>query len=428
MIRREGSASGSHGPAPAAAGRTAPRIPPRARAHAARLDVMLFAAMLEVAAAYVLGYRLDWGQEHGLSLIAEEEEETLGAQVPAPAAAVTAASLALPIPSGTSPAPADPAFRTTNLPCPPGAESSCPRTAPAETAIVPSVVPSWTQVPEEAEWEKMTAELASVATQHLGRVAIVLEDLRSQRIWTYHPDDLFPAASLIKVPVMIAAFYKISSGELSLQDHLVLRRHTRVGGSGSLKWRPDGTRLTVEEILIHMINESDNTATAMLLDALGIGYVQQQFPRMGLLYTGIYPEGMSIKGGHVAHENYTTAHEMTMLLEKIYRGESVDKYSSSLMLDILKKRKAVPSRLAKGLPEGWEIAHKTGLLRMACHDSAIFFTPHGDYAMTVLTGQNRSYQEAKDFISRLGHITFRYYSGREAAGRPVHRHRQLARR
>jgi beta-lactamase class A len=160
-----------------------------------------------------------------------------------------------------------------------------------------------------------------------------------------------------------------------------------------------------------MINESDNTATKMVLERLGIGYVQQQFPRMGLLYTGIYEEGMSIKGGRVAHENYTTAREMEMLLEKIYRGEAVDKPSSDLMMEILKKPKAVASRLAKGMPNGWEIAHKTGLLRQACHDSAIFLTPSGDYTVTVLTGQNGSYSQAKNFITKLAHVTFQNYAG-----------------
>jgi beta-lactamase class A len=395
MIRREDA--GPPHMAAAAASRAPHRIPPRGRLRLQRLDLMLVAAMLVVTASYALGYRLDWSGERGLGSGAavEEEEETVGEQIPAPAAAA---------------------------PAPPSETAAVPPSAAVPAAIAPAPAPAWTQRPEQTEWDRMTAELSRAAARHPGRVAVVLKDLRTGRAWHYHPDDLFPAASLIKVPVMIAAFYKISAGELSLKERLTLRRATRVGGSGSLKWRPDGTRLAVEDVLVKMINESDNTATAMLIEAVGLGYVQGQFPRMGLLYTGIYPEGMSIKGGRVAHENYTTAREMTMLLEKIYRGEAVDKYSSSVMLSILKRPKAGASRLAKGLPPGWEIAHKTGLLRMACHDSAIFFTPHGDYAMTVLTGQNRSYQAAKEFISRLGHITFRYYAGggrrRGASARP----------
>ncbi|MDD5656965.1 MAG: class A beta-lactamase-related serine hydrolase [Elusimicrobia bacterium] len=363
------------------------RLGAGSRARLDRFDVLLAASMLVVLGAYALGFRLDWSAEPALNL--NEEEETAEAEIAAPAAV--------------------------------GEKPPAPVMAPAPP-------PAWTPSAEETEWERMAAALAKQAARHPGRVSIVLKDLGTGRGWLYHPDDLFPAASLIKVPVMIAALYRINEGGLSLGDRLVLRRRTRVGGSGSLKWRPDGTRVSVEELLTRMINESDNTATSMLLDAMGIGYVQGQFPRMGLLYTGIYPEGMSIKGGRVSHENYTTAREMTMLLEKIYRGEAVDKYASSLMMGILKRRKAVPSRLAKGLPRGWEIAHKTGLLRMACHDSAIFFTPHGDYAMTVLTGRNRSYSEAKDFISALAKTTFRYYTGADRLARRGKGRNQLASR
>jgi beta-lactamase class A len=226
------------------------------------------------------------------------------------------------------------------------------------------------------------------------------------------------------VPILIAAFYKIRDGGLTLDEKLTMTRRNRVGGSGSLKWRPDGTTLPVRDLLTFMINESDNTATKMILDRVGLDYVQQQFPRMGLLYTGIYEEGMSIKGGRVAHENYTTAREMEMLFEKIYRGEAVDKPSSDQMLEILKKPKSVASRLQKGMPAGWEIAHKTGLLRQACHDSAIFFTPTGDYAITVLTGQNASYSQAKNFITRIARVTFENYAGPRylAAARRRRRH------
>ena len=146
----------------------------------------------------------------------------------------------------------------------------------------------------------------------------------------------------------------------------------------------------------------------MLISATGFDYLQQEFPKMGLLYTEIYPEGMSLRSSPVQYENYTTAREMSMLLEKIYRGDMVDPYSSELMIEFLKHHHA-KARLAKRLPIGWEIAHKTGLLRGACHDSAIIFTPHGDYVLTVLTGRNRNYSRAKDFIVRLGRITYKYY-------------------
>ncbi|MCM2304627.1 MAG: class A beta-lactamase-related serine hydrolase [Elusimicrobia bacterium] len=363
-------------------------------------DLLLVSALAVIGLAYGLGYRLDWSEENGRP---EEDQEV--AEITAPASLAPAAA-APPV------RPAEPSISP----------------APDRTTIGPAPAPSISPHPRDVQWETMTASLGKMAERYPGRVAIYLKDLKTGRTWTHHADDLFPAASLIKVPVMIAAFYKIRDGRLALDERIAITRRNRVGGSGSLKWRPDGTRLTVRELLVHMINESDNTATKMVLDHLGIGYVQQQFPRMGLLYTGIYEEGMSIKGGRVMHENYTTAREMASLMDKIYTGQAVDKVSSEVMLEILKKPKAVASRLAKGMPVGWDIAHKTGLLRQACHDSAIFLTPNGDYAVTVLTGQNRSYSQAKDFITKVAKVTFNHYAGPRYYAKAAPRRRARAAR
>ena len=354
-------------------------------------DLLLFSSLIVIGLSYGLGYRLDWSEEAG-----RPEDDVEVAEVPAPAAFARAFATR-------------PAATAAVLP-------------PAEIGALPS--PEMRPDPREAAWGKMTASLEGLTAHYPGRVSVFVKDLRGGRTWMHNPDDLFPAASLIKVPIMIATFYRMKDSGLSLDEKLTITRRNRVGGSGSLKWRPDGTQLTLRESLVHMINESDNTATKMVLERLGLAYVQQQFPRMGLLYTGIYEEGMSIKGGRVAHENYTTAREMEMLLEKIYRGEAVDKPSSDLMMEILKKPKAVASRLQKGMPLGWEIAHKTGLLRQACHDSAIFFTPDGDYAITVLTGQNRSYSQAKNFITKIAHVTFENYAGPRYLASAKHRRRR----
>ena len=360
--------------------------PNRSKPRLDRVDLMLVCAIIVVMASYALGYKLDWSQ--------------LDQKAPDTTAATEAAENSNESPLiPAEPAPAAPAAVTLSAP----AQPELRPTAPGAAAAAPD--------PSKLAWDEMTQELQRLASHHRGRLAIEVEDFKTGRTWSYHPDDLFPSASTVKLPIMACVFAKIKQGDLSLNTRLTLRRHNRVGGSGSLKWMPDGSRFTIAELLQHMIVESDNTATNMVIEELGMGYIQQEFPKLGLLYTGIYPEGMSLRGGHVAHENYTTAREMTMLMDKIYHGELVDRQSSELMLEILKRKKAVASRLAKGLPRGWEIAHKTGLLRHACHDVAIFLTPHGDYAMTVLTGSNPSYKEAKNFISRLGKVTFVHYGG-----------------
>lgn len=335
-----------------------------------RTDFLVVASLVAIAFSYFIGSGLDW------SRVEAAVNEPVALAVRAPGAETVAASA-----FAAAPRPAASALG-----------------APA-TAVVEASDPAWNE---------LVRRLAAQSIGFDGRVAVFLKDLQKGRVWAYHADDLFPSASLIKVPIMISVFDKISRGDLSLQTRLRLQRRHRTGGSGSIKWYRDGSQFTVRQLLEKMIDESDNTATKMLIDQVGLAYLQQQFPKLGLIYTEIYPEGLSLRNSGVTYENYTTAREMAGLLEKVYRGEAVDRYSSQLMADILKRQKS-RARLAKYLPRGWEIAHKTGLLRRACHDSSIIFSPRGDYVLVVLTGQNRDYGTAKDFISKLGTLTFRYY-------------------
>jgi beta-lactamase class A len=257
-------------------------------------------------------------------------------------------------------------------------------------------------------FENMSAEIEKAARAYPARVAVIVKDLSRGFTYSYHGDDLFPSASLIKVPIMVGVFEKIHNGRLSLHSKLKLRRSTRMGGSGSIKWRSDGTRFTVRQLLEQMMQRSDNTAMLLLIDEIGMGFLQNFFPTMGLVYTEIYPEGLRLTSGRVRYENYTTAREMAMLFEKAYRGELVNNFASELMLDIMKGKKG-KTRLAKKLPVGWEIAHKTGLLRRSCHDVGVVYSPNGDYVIAVLTGRNASYARAKDFITRVGEITYKHY-------------------
>ena len=260
----------------------------------------------------------------------------------------------------------------------------------------------------DGEWQAMVASLENLAYNYSGHVGIYIKDLNSDKVWEYNPDRLFPSASLIKVPIMIAVCDKIKGGELSLDTQIKLTRRDRAGGSGSLKWVREGTSLSVMEIIYKMITESDNTATRMLLDYAGMDYFQKAFERMGLVYTKIYPEGFSLTSGWVARENYTTAREMAGLMERIYKGEVVDRNLSEFMLEVLKHNKS-RSRLRKGLPLGWEIGHKTGLLRRSCHDVGIVFSPRGDYLISVLTSEVPNYASAKGFISSVAKLTYKYY-------------------
>lgn len=261
---------------------------------------------------------------------------------------------------------------------------------------------------KDAEWQAMVESLDKLSRSYRGRVGIYIKDLETGKTWSYNAEKLFPSASLIKVPIMAAVFEKIKLGEFTLDTQIKLTRPSRVGGSGSLKWVREGTSLSVLEIVYKMITESDNTATKMLIDQVGMPYLSEAFVKLGLEHTNITPEGMSLSSNRVKRENYTTPREMASLLERIYAGELVNRESSEFMLDVLKHTKS-RSRLRKGLPLGWEIGHKTGLLRKSCHDVGIVFSPRGDYVIAVLTSEAPSYTMAKNFISKVAKLTYQYY-------------------
>jgi beta-lactamase class A len=260
----------------------------------------------------------------------------------------------------------------------------------------------------DEEWASMVDGLGKSSNAFHGRVGIYLKDLHTGKVWEYNADKIFPSASLVKVPIMASVFDKIKLGAITLDTQLRLTRRERVGGSGSLKWVRDGTSLSVMEIIYKMITESDNTATRMLIDYVGMDYLEDNFKRLGLVQTNICQEGMSLASGRVKNDNFTTAREMAGLMEQIYEGKLVNREASEFMLDVLKHNKS-RSRLRKGLPLGWEIGHKTGLLRKSCHDVGIVFSPRGDFVLAVLTSEVPDYTTAKNFISRVAKLTYGYY-------------------
>lgn len=289
-------------------------------------------------------------------------------------------------------------------------------TGPEEAAPEKKVVESPIR---EEEWGPMTEGLRDLARAYPGRVGIYLKDLETGREWEFNADRRFPSASLVKVPVMAAVFARIHEGKLSLDTQIRLHRRSRVGGSGSLKWVREGTSLSVMELVYKMITESDNTAAKMLIDEVGMDYLFEAFPALGLEQTNITPEGMSLSSLPVKRENYTTPREMGFLLERIYGGELVSRQASDFMLDVLKHTKS-RTRLRKGLPLGWEIGHKTGLLRRNCHDVGIIFSPRGDFVLAVLTSESANYTMAKNFIAKVAKLTYRYYKiDSEYAGLPA---------
>ena len=260
------------------------------------------------------------------------------------------------------------------------------------------------------DWQSLASAVRRQARMFPGDSGYIIKDLHTGHVVVANADHVFPSASLIKLPILCAAFQAVQEGKLSLTTPITLQRADKRGGSGILKMAAPGTIFTNRELLEVMITQSDNTAANLIVSQLGYDYLQSTFEKLGLQDTLITPDGFRLTSHRVADDNMTSPRDMALLLEEIYERRLVSPDASDQMLDIL-KHQHLRDRLPRFLPAGWEIAHKTGLIRKACHDVGIVFTPQGDYMICVLTAHDKTYRVAKHFIASVGRLTFDYYQG-----------------
>ncbi len=117
------------------------------------------------------------------------------------------------------------------------------------------------------EFEELTGEN--------GRIGLAARNLQTGAEILVNAHDKFPAASSIKLPVLITLMAQVEKGDYSLDDQLMLRRADKTGGSGLLQYLTPGLTMPIRDWAYLMMNISDNTATNVLIDHVGLKHVQQ---------------------------------------------------------------------------------------------------------------------------------------------------------
>lgn len=231
-------------------------------------------------------------------------------------------------------------------------------------------------------------------------------DLETGNYLDFNGEKIFPAASTIKFPILVALFQEIDAGRIKLNETLTLSRSHITEGSGNMQYKRPGSKFSLLETATQMMTVSDNTATNMIIDRLGgLNRLNQRFRSWGMQNTVMRNMLGDFKG-----TNTSSAKDLVRLSALIANNQLLSPASRSRTLDIMyrvKNRSYLPS----GLGSGAKIAHKTGTLAALVGDAGIVRTPSGrSYLAGIFVSRPRWDDRGVELVRRVSQIFYGHVS------------------
>ena len=160
--------------------------------------------------------------------------------------------------------------------------------------------------------------IEKLISKEQGKVAVLVKDLSSSwRNVRFSEEEYFPAASLIKLPLLAVAFQAMEEDIISWEDFIIINKKDFAGGSGIIKAMKMPLKLTFGKLCETSIIHSDNTATNKIIDILCFDYINENFKKIGLADTTLKRKMMDFAERSKGIENYTSTSDIAFLLEKI---------------------------------------------------------------------------------------------------------------
>lgn len=233
-------------------------------------------------------------------------------------------------------------------------------------------------------------------------------DLDNGAYVNYNGIATIPAASVIKIPVLVAFLQDVDEGKVYLDEKLTMTEATKVSGSGSMQYQPVGTQFSALDTATEMIISSDNAATEMIVERLGgKDALNKRFQEWGLESTIIRNLLPDLEG-----TNTTSPRDLVILLAKVNQGDLLSVRSRDRLLEIMRRTKT-RTLLPEGIEENAVIAHKTGDIGTYLGDAGIIDMPSGKrYIGAVMV--KRPYNDVSgrlliQDISRTAYQHFKWY-------------------
>jgi beta-lactamase class A len=271
--------------------------------------------------------------------------------------------------------------------------------------------------------ERFEAGMRQTARRLDGVAGYAIQDLATGDSFYLNADLVFPTASSIKLAVLLELMRQAQEGKLSLDEkHTIRRAETTVGDDEPiLAMLGDGTvTMSLRDIATFMVVLSDNSATNILIDRVGLDNVNSETARLGLRETRLRRKMIDIEAARQGRENVSTPREMMTLVEKVHAGDVLDPVHTKEYFSLL----ALPkdSLFHKALPPTVTIEDKPGALDAVRCDTGIIEVKGHPFAISVMTTYDSANAEGERAVREIARLAYDYFSrlaGSSAFGRVI---------
>jgi len=264
-------------------------------------------------------------------------------------------------------------------------------------------------------WQKLEARVAEVDDGLDGALGVAILDLTDGHELTRDAERVFPTASTIKLAILLELYRQEQQGRAGqagvarLADPYVFDPKDLVPDSQIMAGLTPGvTRVTNRDLAQFMLAVSDNSASNVLQDRVGMDHVNATLRALGLTQTKLRRKMMDLAAARRGDENVATPHELVRLLAALYHGNALAPDLTAALLEQLSVRKE-KSAIPLLLPDDVRVANKPGSLEGVRTDTAIVYAPGRPFALSVMTAYARDERAAEAAISAIALLAYRHF-------------------
>jgi len=253
----------------------------------------------------------------------------------------------------------------------------------------------------------LVRRITAIADGLDGRMSYCIVDLTSGNRISRMGDEPMPTASTIKIGILYELFAQVDEKKLRLDEVRPLTAATRVDGSGILQFL-DTPSLTLTDYATLMVMLSDNSATNVLIDTVGMENVNRRMRGLGLEHYRLQRRMMDLEAAKQGRENLASACDIANLLDAIQKGRGLTAASRDAALTILRKPKGTP--ITRAVPSGIPVASKPGGLDGVAVDAGFVALPGRPYIFVGMTNWLDTASDGDAAIEAVARDVHAYFS------------------